>query len=213
VVVVIGRLGLLTALVLAPTVALTGCTSGSGPAGPTPTITSTQTLTRPPSVIPTAPIVAGPTTSTRATCPYLSLADAANLLGQRIDHSVVLTSAKKTVGCQFFDVTGEFAGPTAENLPPPTQASIEIRTAVYPSADSVHNALARLAGAGAQPEQVTVTPNLVGELFQTNFYAADHGQDWACAFIKGTTLVTVLTANNVNQLSTQQIANTVGPRI
>jgi hypothetical protein len=198
-------------LALVTAAALTGCTASSGTASPAPTITSTQTLTRPPSVIPTTPIVAGPTTSARASCPFLSMADAANLLGQRIDHSVVLTSAKKTVGCQFFDVTGQFAG--SENLPPPTQASIEIRTAKYSSADSVHNALALLAGAGAQPQQVTVTPNLVGELFQTNFYPADHGQDWACAFIKGTTLVTVLTANTNQPASTVSLANAIGPKI
>jgi hypothetical protein len=207
-----------TFLILVPVLTcalgLAGCTNSSHPAPPDTTVTQTETLTHSPSVIPTTPVVAGPTTSAVADCPLISQADAMPIIGQRLDHASVQTSGGKVVGCEFFDIYDQSLA-ASEHLPTPPYPSARITITTYPSPDSAHNALAIASTAGTNPSLQTITGGLVGETYQTTFYPPDGKTDWACAFLKGPKLITVLLADQVlaGQGSVQNLANAIAPKV
>jgi hypothetical protein len=177
-----------------PTFGLAACTHSSP--GPASTVTRIETVTRSPSAIPTTPVVAGPTTAAIKDCPLVSLAVATPIIGQRLDHSTVQMSGGKTVGCEFYPIT---TGPlaTSENLPRNGFPSARIIVTTYPSAESARQVLAIVSRAGGSPSLQSID-GLVGETFRTHFYPPDGEADWACAFIKGPQLVTVLLAESTS---------------
>lgn len=152
-------------------------------------------------VIPTAPVIAGPTSTARKACPLVSQSAAQRTLGQRLDHATVQTSGGKVIGCEFFPITTRLAG--NEHLPTGRHPSAKIVIATYQGPVSARQVLAITARAGGSPSLQAVD-GLVAETFQSRFYPPDGLQDWACAFIKEPLLVTVSVAERTSQ--EQQIA-------
>ena len=169
-------------------------------------------VTRNPVAIPTTPVAAGPTTSTTKRCPWISVAGATSIIGQRLDHATVQTSGGKAVGCIFFPITSGYAG--SEHLPKDGFASARITVATYPSARSARQVLAIVSRAGHSPSLQSVD-GLVAETFQTRFYPPDGDSDWACAFIKASKLTTVLVAEptGAGQLNALALAHAVAAKV
>lgn len=176
------------------TFGLVACTH-EGP-GQAPPVTDTRVTTRSPSAIPTIPVAAGPTTSTVRRCPWVSLAVAMPIIGQRLDHTTVQTSGSKTAGCKFYPITSGYAA--SEHLPTGGFPSARITLTTYPSAESARQVLAIVSTAGGSPSLQSVD-GFVAETFQTHFYPPDGEADWACAFITGPKLITVLVAESTGQ--------------
>jgi hypothetical protein len=147
-------------------------------------------------VIPTAPVVAGPTSTAAKDCPLVSQSVTQTTVGQRLDHATVQVSGGKVVGCEFFPITTGLAG--NEHLPTGGYPSAKIVIATYQSAVSARQVLAITARAGGSPSLNNVD-GLVAETFQSRFYPPDGHEDWFCAFIKGPLLVTVSVAENTSQ--------------
>ena len=182
---------------------LVACTASAPSPGPDETVTHTQTVTRSPAAIPTTPVIAGPTTSASRDCPLIRLAVAMPIIGQRLDHATVQTSGGKTVGCEFFPITsGSLA--KSEKLPKNGFPSARITVTTYPSAESARQVLAIVSSAGGSPSLQSID-GLVGETFQTRFYPPDGDGDWACAFIKGSKLVTVVLAESTGEGQTNAL--------
>ncbi|PZS16069.1 MAG: hypothetical protein DLM57_11275 [Pseudonocardiales bacterium] len=113
------------------------------------------------------------------------------------------TSGGKTVGCKFYPITTGLA--TSEHLPTKGFPSAQITFTTYPSAESARQVLAIVSRAGGSPSLQSID-GLVAETFQTHFYPPDGEADWACAFIKGPKLITVLVAEPTGQGQTNAIA-------
>jgi hypothetical protein len=138
------------------------------------------------------PVSAGPTTAVAAArCPLLDRQVAAFRIGMRLDRITVLRSGGAVVGCRMYALQGSPLS-ASEHLPPANQPAIEIRLTHYRSALAAHNAIVLSARAGANPQQARIA-GTTGVCYQTRFYAKDRGQDWACAYAVGTTLVVVRT--------------------
>jgi hypothetical protein len=192
-------------------VVTTACTD-SHPS-PAHTVTNVETVTRSPGAIPTTPVIAGPTTVTTRDCPFVRIAVAVPIIGQRLDHSTVQTSGGRPVGCEFFPITtGPYA--SSEQLPKKGFPSARITVTTYPTARSARQVLALVSRAGRSPSQQSIAGR-VGETFQTRFYPPDGTADWACAFIAGSKLVTVLVAEatSAGQKIVIELANASAARI
>ncbi len=190
-------------------VAVTGCSSGD--AAPTPTTsTATQTVTstRPPP--PSGPVDTGPTkVATAPSCPVLAKQSAADKVGMRLARITVLTSGGRTVGCRFFALQGSPLS-QSEHLPGPKQPAIEIVSTRYSSDTAAHNAFVRLAQReGSNLQQASIVGQAPGVCFQTEFYAADKGMDWACAFSKAKITVVVRTVVTIPALNAILVARAV----
>ena len=116
----------------------------------------------------------------------------------RLDKITVLRSGGKVVGCRIYGLQYPADGCSqscldAENLPPGNQPALEITTQRYANATDAHNAFVRLAETGTSVQQAEVASGNTGLCFQTDFYAADKGKDWACTFSVGPTMVVVRT--------------------
>ena len=187
---------------------LVSCTSPSAEPGPSgTTVTSTETLTRPPpsrprSVTPHAwPLVAIdvpprppdaplPSGEVDGSCPYLKAGlniepdstgnDFAELEGNRVQRVTRLTSLKP-VGCRFYFQNDYH--PTGDILP-----------STYSTAREAYNAMVATAQAGTSVQGVpSFVAGVDGISFQTRLNSPDAGQDWAFAFAKGKTLVVIRT--------------------
>lgn len=183
------------------TFALAACTH-AGP-GPASTVTRTEVTGRSVAAIPTTPVVAGPTTSATRDCPLVPLTVVMPSIGQRLAHSTVQTSGGTTVGCKFYPVATGLG--ESENLPGKGFPSAQITLTTYPSAESARQVLAIVSRAGGSPSLQSID-GLVAETFQTRFYPPDGQADWACAFIKGSRLITVLVAENTGQGQANAVA-------
>lgn len=184
--------GAACAVLLVGAALLAGCTSRAPHPGHTDvTRTRTQTLIRTPSPA-GSPIVAGPTTSAAGRCPFLGTQTAANEVGMRLAKVTVQRSGGTSVGCEFFALQGSPLS-TSEHLPGPKQPAVRIESSRFADATAAHNAMVLLGQRNRNVQRAQITGDLVGVAFQTAFYPADHGQDWACAFAKGSTLVVVTT--------------------
>jgi hypothetical protein len=183
------------------TLGLAACTHASP--DPVPTVTHTEVTIRSPSAIPTRAVAASPTSSAVTQCPLVPLAVAASIIGQRLDHTTVQTSGGKTVGCKFYPIRTALA--TSEHLPAKGFPSARITLTTYPSAESARQVLAIVSRAGGSPSLQSID-GLVAETFQTHFYPPDGEADWACAFIKGPKLITVLVAEPTSQGQTNAVA-------
>jgi hypothetical protein len=195
-------------LVAAVSILVAGCTSGRARPGTTRTLTQTQTFT---TTATGGPIAAGPTKTASGTCALVPKQTVADDLGMRLDRENVLTSGGKQVGCEFFAIQGSPLA-TSERLPGPNQPVLRITSARYPSALEAHNAMVLLAGAGTNPQQITVKAGNTGLAFQTKFDPQDHGTDWACTFTSGTTLVVIHTVVTSPALNAIEVAKAVATK-
>ena len=196
--------------------ALAGCTpSTSDAAGDPAPVRSTITVTTSPSAstavttpapTDTAPVVAGPTTTADAACPWLTLDQALDDAGERLGRVTVSTSGGAPVGCTFYPATGPLA--SSENLPPANVPVIAITLSHYRDATGAHNALvlASHGDPGAYSDPTAGVDEAIA--FATTFYAPDGDQDRAYAFRKGTTVVLVRLAQT-SSFSAKHVAQDV----
>ena len=183
-----------------------GCAAANhDPAQTDPTRTTTQTITQKaprstPTSVPTGPIAVGPVKAIEGDCPYISVSDASTKEGNRIDKHYVLKARGKTVGCRFMFWTDAYA-------------VLEITKRTYANADAAYNAMVRIGQRGANYHGVKgLVPGVDAILYQTRFYAPDGATDWACTFAKGTSVVTVNTAQNNVEFNARDIAKTIAPK-
>lgn len=166
----------------------------------------------PPSATATGPVDARPAVASDAPdCPLLDAAQATDLGGMRLDHIQVLKRGTAIVGCRFFAIQGS-ALAASEHLPGPNQPVIEFTSAHYADDLSAHNALARAAEKGTDPNQYQIAAGVVGVAYRTAFDPADGARDWAVGFAKKTTLVVVRTATDKSSYIALQLARAVYPR-
>jgi hypothetical protein len=215
-------LGGLGGLMVALTVALSGCTSAGSR---THTITSTvdTTVTRTATHTSTPPTAFTPKPATTVTplppgqapgrgeveraCPYIlssqeqGPSSMADLEGDRVYRTTVLTGLKP-VGCRFYFWSG------------PYEAIAEIAPQTFATAQQAHDAMVLTARAGTQ---ATGYPNLLPGIdaisYRTKFFGADCARDWACAFAKGNVLVIVRTQRTDTSLNGRLIAKAIAPKI
>jgi len=172
---------------------ITAC-SGGRPGGTPGTVVSTHPITVRPSQAATGPLDTRPTAAVDArACPFLDSQTVADTVGMRLGRVEVLRQGGKTIGCRFYALQGSPLS-TSEHLPGPNQPVVEIASTVYATVTAAHNALARLATAGTDPQQRTITAGIVGVVFRTGFDPADGARDWTAAFNKASTLVVTRTA-------------------
>lgn len=192
-------------------VTLTACTGGSHPPPEQPsTITRTVVHTQTPTIDP-SPIVAGPTTSATGACPLLPEQTVHQDVGMRLDRQTVQRSGSQVIGCRFYPLTHPNAQCDAtclanEHLPPADQAAVEITLEHYGSATDARNAMILRARKGSGVQQVSVGADGVGLAYQIEFYPADHGRDWACAFTHGDTLAVVKTTTTGTSFNAVAVA-------
>lgn len=193
-----------------------GCSSGGSAPQQTPQTTATRTVvhTRAPS---TAPVVAGPTSSAKAACPFISRKAVAADLGMRLDRMTVQRSGGEAIGCRFYPL----AHPTAEcgeacfkgeRLPPASQPVLQLLITRYPSASAAHNAMVLASHAGKNTQRVSVGGR-AALAFQTGFYPKDDGKDWAVAFTRGTRLVRIDTVVTSGSLSVITAAGRIAAKL
>jgi hypothetical protein len=191
----VGGVRRLAALLAAAGIAsAAGCTAGRTPPPPT-----TSVITR--TVAPDAtPVRTGPTRSATApACPLIDRQAAADDLGMRLDRITVLRADGRVVGCRIYALQGSPLS-QSERLPPGSQPALEVTLTRYRSAKSAYNAMVLAARRGTHPQQTRLHAT-TGVCFQTAFFPADRGRDWACSFARGATLVlvrTVVTAPSFN---------------
>lgn len=166
-----------------------GQTSGGGqtPGGnqqagePSPTVTPTLS-----------------SSETDGDCPYLSAQEAADLEGNRVGRTTVLSTTPP--GCRFY---------FAYDL---SHMTMEITTQTFDDPIDANNAMVTTATAG---KNATAAAG-IGDgavLYQTTFYPPDGDNDWACAFIKGNVLVIIKTDQISPSYNARHVAETVAPRI
>ena len=189
---------------------LAGCSaSGPGSSGDrTIQSTTTQTLTRPPATPSTGPIAAGPTSAAAGGCPFLDVTTAADDLGVRMGNTEVLSSGGHVVGCRFY-ATQDPAYRTSEHLPGPDQPVLQITSSRFGDVTSAHNSMVREAEAGANARGDNLSASVEGIAFQTRFYPADGGRDWAYTFRAGTTVVTVTTVQTDTAFDARAVASSI----
>jgi len=118
---------------------------------------------------------------------------AADTTGMRLARVQVLRQGGTTIGCRFYALQGSPLA-TSEHLPGPNQPVVEITSSTFANTIAAHNALARLADAGTDPAQYTISDGIVGVAFRIRFDPSDGAKDWAVAFNKDSTLVVIKTA-------------------
>ena len=150
-------------------------------------------------------------------CPYISVDDAAGIVGYRLDRITTLVQAGRVVGCRFYALQH----PTAqcdqscvdhERLPPADVPGIEILATRYRTALDAHNAFVRTAESGIDVQQVHIASGNTGLCYRTTVWTADHGTDWACAFSRGATAVVIRTVVTDPAYTVAELARTVAPR-
>lgn len=189
-----------------------GCVSPTRPGPAETTVTSTQTLTRPPAtpsssaaprpapfrlaavdVPPRPPGAPLPSGEVDGSCPYIKAGlniepestgnNFADLEGNRVQRVTRLTTLKPA-GCRFYFQSDYH--PIGDILP-----------MTYPSAVEAYNAMVVTAEAGTDTQGIpSFVPGVDGISFRTRLNAPDAGQDWAFAFAKGKILVVVRTDQN-----------------
>lgn len=197
------RIGAAAALLIV----LAGCSSNGSP-GPSGDSTATTT-TIATSAPPTAPVGTGPTTAATApSCPYVAQDFVKETIGMRLSTVSVLRSGGQVVGCRFYALQNDPLA-VSEHLPTADQPVVEIRTIRYPSATAAHNAFVVTAQRGRNVQQVPLGSGVTGLCYQTEFYPADHGTDYACTVSKGDTQLIVLSVDTTGSLSTSLVATKV----
>ena len=203
-------------LVALALVLLTGCTGGAqttrGTAA-TVQITTTETLTRsasapPPSyVVPRPTVPAGlspaqkpPAGEVEQTCPYIANQDVANIEGDHVYRSVVLTTLTPP-GCRFFFYST------------PYNAIADIEPVTFTNPTLAYNAM---VATGAAAKGTLAAPGIIagvdGVTYQTTFFGPDQGTDYACTFAKGNVMVTVHTQQNDVSFNAKALAAAIAAK-
>jgi hypothetical protein len=133
---------------------------------------------------------------TDGTCPYISTQAAADMEGNRIGRTTIVSTTP--VGCNFY---------FAYNL---AQMVLQISTQTFTDPIDANNAMVGLAEAGGNATSVSGIADGAA-LFQTTFAPTDGDQDWACAFVKGTLLVLVKTNQISPSYNAKAIATAIAP--
>lgn len=201
--------------IAASAVALAACTSSSSSGGPS----ASHAASSPAAPTATAPINTGPTTAAGASsCPLVATGFVHTTTGLRLGRITVLKSGGHIVGCRFYalehpDAQCDATCLQGEHLPGPSQPVVEITTRRYRTAVDAHNAFVLVARKGRNAQQADLGGGNTGVCFQTAFYPADHGADWACAASKATTgllVRTVVTSPALDaQLVTQRVLGAI----
>lgn len=209
----------MVAVIGAAAALVTACTSSASPAPTTSTNYQTVTSTRPPKPPKTGtPVPTGPTSAADApSCPLLNEQFAAKTVGMRLEKISVLKSGGHVVGCRIYalqhpNAQCDASCLQAEKLPPGNQPAVEITSARYRSPLLAHNAFVMLAKKGKNIQQAKIAPGNVGLCYQTDFYAKDHGTDWACAYSIKSTVVVVKTVVTSPALNAILVAKAVAPK-
>lgn len=201
-------------MALAAALLTASCVSPARPGPAETTVTSTQTLTRPPATPSSSPPVRPapfqaalvdvpprppgqplPQGEVDGSCPYLKAGlniepestgnNFADLEGNRVQRVTRLTTLKP-VGCRFY--FEDDYHPTGDILPK-----------TYPTADQAYNAMVVTAEKGTSVQGIpSFMPGVDGISFRTKLNGPDAGQDWAFAFAKGKVLVVIRTDQNSN---------------
>lgn len=188
-----------------------GCSPAdrANPAGTTPQTTITRT--RPADQPTTATTGAGPTTTVDASCPYLDTASAASDVGVRMGRVAVLSTGGSPIGCRFY-ADQDPAYQASEHLPGPNQPVLQIVSSRYADPTAAHNALARLAAAGANAYRSDLSAAMEGVSYQTVFDPADGKQDWAYVYRKATTVIVVTTIQRDTAFNAHAVAMAIADR-
>jgi hypothetical protein len=207
------------ALALAAGVGCSAKSTGTGADGSTVNVTETQTLTLPPStpassassayVVPPATSVAAlhdakapmPAGETEGPCPYIANTDVANLEGDHVYRSSVLTTTTPP-GCRFYFYAGPF------------EAIADIVATTFATATDAYNAMVATGAAGVAAEGAkNLIPGVDAVLYKTTFFGQDGTNgDWACAFAKGKVMVVVHTQQTNVSYNARAIATAVAPK-
>jgi hypothetical protein len=181
---------------------IVSCSAHGGPGGSgvasTVNVTTTEVLTRP-APTPTAPpsyrpppaaTVAAlhsasapmPPGEKEQSCPYIANQDAADLEGDRVYRSAIITTTKP-VGCRFYFWASPF------------EAIGDIVPTTFATAMQAYNAMVATGHAGLDVEGVkSLIPGVDAVLYKTSFFGDDGANaDWACAFANGRVMVVVHT--------------------
>ncbi len=190
---------------------LAACTSsGSGGTPRTNVRTVVETRTPTPSATALVPLSSGPTTTRSArACPWAPQAATATIMGERLGRVTVQVSGGRTVGCRFYALQHpndqcDASCLAAEHLPGPNQPVVAITTQRYASTVAAHNAFVLLGIKERNAQQAAIGAT-TGVCFQTPFYPADKGQDWACATSKGTTMLLVNSVDTTGSFGTSTL--------
>jgi hypothetical protein len=132
-------------------------------------------------------------------------------MGMRLGRITILRSGGHTVGCRFYALQNSPLH-VSEHLPGPHQPVVEIVTRRYPTALDAHNAFVLLSRKGTNAQRVDLGRR-IGVCFETDFYAKDHGADWACAASVGPTQVVVRTVDTTGTFSTAAVTRAVLRRV
>jgi hypothetical protein len=203
-------------LALAVTMALASACAKSSPTGPV-TSDSTVVITVPPAN--TQPVSTATVSEKTATaCPYIPENVASNDSGMRLDRITEIIQAGRLVGCRFYALQHatlqcDEACLQGERLPPGDVPAIEIRLTEYASTVDAHNAFVKTGEAGTNDEQDEIVTGNTGLCYLTTLWKDDDGQDWACAFSKGSTAVVIRTVVNGSSLNVQAVAHAVYSRV
>jgi hypothetical protein len=148
-------------------------------------------------VAPGQPLPAG---QVDGTCPYIATQDAADIEGDRIYRTSVLTTLKP-VGCRFYFWCCDY------------QPIADIRPMTFATAAAAHDAMILTGRAGANTIGVpNLVPGVDAVLYQTRFYGPDGPTDWAATFAKGRVMVTVHTQQNDVSFNAKSFAATIAPK-
>jgi hypothetical protein len=194
--------------------ALAGCTRHKTVVITTETViaTTTQTLTSsppaqasyvpPPATIP-APLPPGAKPAageTEQACPYIANDDVADIEGDHVYRSTVLTTMTP-VGCRFYFYAS------------PYNAIADIEPTTFANSTLAYNAMVAtgLAGKGTLSAK-NIIPGVDGVTYQTTFSSPDGGKDFACTFAKGNVMVTVHTQQNNISFNAKALAAAIAPK-
>lgn len=183
--------------------------SGASSASASPSVSSgPSTVTASPAD--TSPLAAAPTTTADGTCPFLTLDQALDDIGERLGRVTVSTSAGAPVGCTFYPATGALA--SSEHLPPADTPVIGITVTRYADETAAHNAMVESSRVDPSANQETIPGADEAIAFATTYYPPDGDQDRAFTFRKGTAVVLVLIAQTASY-NALHIGTDVAPTI
>lgn len=161
----------------------TGLGGGSGEA--TPTTSARSTAARP----------TGPVREIDSSCPYIGNQQVADIEGNRVGRSTVLTSTPR--GCRFYFAYAD------------GHMTAQITVRMFATPTDAFNAMTR-----------TGAPRAIGDphiadgavLYQTRFYPPDGDKDWACTFAAGRHVVTVNTDQTSPSTNARNLARAIAGR-
>jgi hypothetical protein len=201
-------------------IGLSACGAKSAHSAPTIDITETQTITKTPAPLSSAPgstfvpppaatvaalgnaHAAMPAGEVEGTCPYISNDAVADAEGDHVYRTSTLTTLKP-VGCRFYFYASPF------------EAIADILPTTFATPTDAYNAMVATGAAGTGTLGVKdLIPGVDAVLYKTLFFGDDNakGGDWACAFAKGNVLVVVHTQQTNVSFNARSIASMVAPK-